>query len=155
MENEFKTLRDYLDYLLKERKQTGVIYHFTRLSSLENILKSGYLESHEDYISFTRNSLMAVQSLYKNHFSSNSEYNVRIKINGDILSDHYKIEPFLDNFNYITRRQGENEERIKSPRVFIDRCILEIHVLRNKDKVKILQEKNPEIKILSVQNFGK
>lgn len=145
-----------LDYInqLKEAKQVGRIFHFTKLKSLESILKSGALSSNNGYISFTRNPFLSDRKMYQNDFTFiNGEYNVRIELNGNKMSNKYKIEPYLDCFNDICRHQGENEERINKDTVEIFDFIEEIQILRNKQIVEKLRQLYPTIRIISVDNF--
>ena len=108
-----------------EGKQVGIIYHFTRAFSLErqrnnpiqlqvidkvtNIINKGLVNFDRDYISFSRN------------FSMKGEFeqawgDLRISINGNMLSDTYSIEPFLDIEADMGRTDEENEERIIWPK---------------------------------------
>lgn len=102
---------------ISEGKQVGVIYHFTRLSSLISIIESKFIiNSHSDYFSFTRNYNMVDFKKYKNDFSIDWEKFgdkrlVRIVVDGDKLSNNFKVLPFLDK--NIKRVQGEWEEVIK------------------------------------------
>jgi len=82
---------------LKEGKQVGTLYHYTSAEGLKNILKTGQLKTSEEnylghelyYISFTRN---------KNFHKKGSKFGVstdyRITLDGDKLSNKYKIRPF-------------------------------------------------------------
>jgi len=82
---------------LKEGKQVGTLYHYTSAEGLKNILKTGQLKTSEEnylghelhYISFTRN---------KNFHKKGSKFGVqteyRIALDGDKLSNKYKIRPF-------------------------------------------------------------
>jgi hypothetical protein len=74
--------------LLKEAKQVGTLYHFTSLNNLKPILESGILMSTKGrkYISFTRNKNLS------NLGVENSQ--VRLTINGDDLSNKYKLIPY-------------------------------------------------------------
>ena len=101
-----KSLRTFENFL-NERKQVGILYHFTNFSFLPKILESNSLKSNYPYISFTRN---------KNYCP---ECQVRILIDGDKLSDKYKIEPysftegkFKDPPHNIPHYKYEAEERI-------------------------------------------
>jgi len=97
-------------YIIKEAKQVGILYHFTTINNLEDILKSKGLKSDFfDYISFTRNfNLQKTSDYFKDH-------KVRLTFDGNKLSNKYKIEPFIDNVGKITRKYGEYEERILWP----------------------------------------
>ena len=81
---------------LNEAKQVGDIYHFTSYENTISIinddfnLKSFGNNSDNSYISFTRNRNMTSPTVYRD---------VRITIDGDNLSNKYKIEPFADTAN--------------------------------------------------------
>ena len=97
--------------LLKEAKQVGLLYHYTSEEGLKGILNSNSIKTSEEdymghhlyYVSFTRN---------KNFHKKTSNWNVktdyRITIDGDKLSNRYKIQPFAyrpgwnytDNWEY-------------------------------------------------------
>ena len=59
---------------LNERKQAGVLYHFTDIDALDKILNENVLRSKYPYISFTRNSLFVTDDTY---------FNVRIVFDGE------------------------------------------------------------------------
>jgi hypothetical protein len=97
--------------ILNEAKQVGLLYHYTSVDGLKNILQSNQLKSSEEnymgndlnFISFTRN---------KNFDKKGQKFNVktdyRITLDGDKLSNRYKIKPFAyipgwsykDNWEY-------------------------------------------------------
>ena len=135
--------------ILNEAKQVGILYHYTSKAGLKSILDSNELnittESYRDhtlyFISFTRN---------KNFHRKGNNWNVktdyRITIDGDKLSNKYKIQPFAyvpgwdytDNWEYdwledesesdrrdffdATSQYDEQEERIsfKGPNEKVD-----------------------------------
>lgn len=87
--NNISTLFDFL----LERKQRGLLYHYTDLLGAHEILfsnsigKMGY-DGHVS-TSFTRDKLF--------HTMSRTVWTImRFTIDGDALSDRYKIEPFND-----------------------------------------------------------
>lgn len=123
------TFRDFI--AIAEGKQVGTIYHFTRFTSLLNMLNNNFdLSSHNDYISFTRNYNMIE---YKNDFSIDYKLGdkriVRLAIDGDKLSNKYKIEPYLDTDNFVNRSSGENEEIIKRNYISIKNEIKQIDIV--------------------------
>jgi len=125
--------------ILNEAKQVGILYHYTSKAGLKSILDSNELnittESYRDhtlyFISFTRN---------KNFHRKGNNWNVktdyRITLDGDKLSNKYKIQTFAyvpgwdytDNWEYdwledesesdrrdffdATGKYDEQEERI-------------------------------------------
>jgi hypothetical protein len=115
--------------LLNEGKQVGNLYHFTYLSSVSSIHEKGikfapnnsYLPKYEDmfYVSTTRD-----HTGYK--FAKDSEYVVRITLDGNKISEHYSIEPINQNYwmakdagvdnNWPSAKDVYYEERIWSPK---------------------------------------
>ena len=101
--------------LLNEGKQVGNLYHFTYLSSVSSIHEKGikfapnnsYLPKYEDmfYISTTRD-----HTGYK--FAKESEFVVRITLNGNKISEHYSIEPI--NHNYLWAKDIGIEHHFKT-----------------------------------------
>ncbi len=91
---------------LEERKQVGIVYHFTDTEYAVKILKSMALFSRRrEYISLTRNSNLKLQT-------GPMWGEVRFTIDGTKLSDHHKIQPFNDN---MPRKAEEWEEAIQVP----------------------------------------
>lgn len=111
-------LIDILREVLDEAKQVGKIYHFTSYKNMIEIirggfhLKSGFMKmgpnytSDREYVSFTRNKSFKSDSVY---------VQVRITIDGDKLSNKYKIEPYSDLKGGYGRSHNndESEERVK------------------------------------------
>ena len=96
---------------LKEAKQVGVIYHFTDYESALKIIQDNYVlknikpdADNEMYVSFTRNRDLKSPTISRN---------VRFTIDGDALSNRYKVEPFADvKAGFGRRSSDEAEERI-------------------------------------------
>lgn len=96
--------------ILREAKQVGPLYHFTSYGRMILIVKDNFvlkpkiLTSESDYLSFTRNKQMISDSVPSN---------VRITVDGDKLSEKYKIEPYADTkAGYGRNAWDESEERI-------------------------------------------
>jgi hypothetical protein len=95
--------------LIKEAKQVGTLYHFTSYSKLVKIINSGFVltTEHKDiqpYVSFTRDKLM---------YSDSISTQVRLTIDGNGLSNRYKIMPHADvKAGYGRGSVDEMEERI-------------------------------------------
>ncbi len=91
--------------ILNEAKQVGSLYHYTSADGLKNILQSNQLKSSEEeymgndlnFISFTRN-----KNFHKKEQKFNVKTDYRITLDGDKLSDRYKIKPFayIPGWNY-------------------------------------------------------
>lgn len=92
--------------VLSERKQVGLLYHFTSFQSLVKIINSNFrlTSSIQPYVSFTRNKRM---------MSNTISSDIRITVNGDRLTDKYKITPYSDvKAGYGRSTSDESEERI-------------------------------------------
>jgi hypothetical protein len=119
---------------LDERKQLGNLYHFTSYQGLVGIINDGLRlenkfgdkdDKDNNYISFTRDKQM---------FSDTVKRQVRITIDGTILSDRYQIRPYADvKSGYGRTTQDEKEERalVKKKDGFVDisGSVLHIDVL--------------------------
>ncbi len=91
--------------ILDEAKQVGILYHYTSEDGLKNILESNQLKSSEEYymgnelyfISFTRN-----KNFHKKGMKWQIKTDYRITLDGDKLSNRYKIKPFayIPGWNY-------------------------------------------------------
>jgi len=85
--------------MLNEGKQVGILYHFTNILSVIRILKHDRLEASGaggkyQYVSFTRDKFF-----YKHETSGDNitSTDFRIVIDGDKLSNRFKITPYNDN----------------------------------------------------------
>lgn len=96
--------------ILSEAKQVGTLYHLTNLDGMEFIMKSDKIvRKLYDGISFTRNKML---NFYEGH---PARLYFKLIIDGDKLSNKYKIEPFKyhsqkDNVDF----RNEAEEIIKT-----------------------------------------
>lgn len=96
---------------LFEGKQVGTIYHFTDYAAAMNIIKDKYTLKNitsyaagETYVSFSR---------YRDLKSPSISRNVRFTIDGDALSNKYKVEPFADvKAGFGRGKSDEAEERV-------------------------------------------
>ena len=116
----------------EEAKQVGTLYHFTELKNLIDILNQDTLKGKAtDYVSFTRNKYFLKYS----RDLSNGHIDCILVINGDNLSNNYKIESFHDqkffNEDDFGTEKMESEERIKSPISPIKLYITNITLLKN------------------------
>jgi hypothetical protein len=161
------SFKEYL--LLLEGKQVGTLYHFTRLSSLFNMIIDDFnLETHQDYFSFTRNYNIVDFKKYKNDFSLdwelfNDKRIVRIDIDGNKLSNYYKVQPFIDQNNNIKRVQGEWEEIVKYTKdLNVSRFILRIDIFQDQERfnktleyIKTIKNGHKYIKLLQKVKLSK
>ena len=116
--------------ILREAKQVGPLYHFTDISFLNNIIKTG-LKFQPDNSGLPQ---------YKNTFNvavtrdksgegviefMGGEFNTRIKLDGDKISQRYKIEPINVENIWNAEDYKEQGEQIptKFPYFFEERII--------------------------------
>ncbi len=123
--------------LLNEGKQVGILYHFTSLSGGESIIKSNTLKPiNYDFISLTRD-----KNLYKtsDHIEGGL---VRLTLDGDKLSDNFKIKPYDEDQRKI-HGSFESEERINKPIKNIKDYIIKIDIIL--DFYKYVNSNYPEL----------
>ena len=83
-----------------EGKQVGTIYHFTSLRGILGILTDGFIRSNsENQISTTRNKDMDLNLLYTDDYEK-GELNTRLDLDGDKISNRYKIRPFQSDVGF-------------------------------------------------------
>lgn len=108
----------YLNPLILESKQIGNLYHFTSeinayliLDKMEMKASSFYdddsdlwrKEKYKYRISFTRNRNLWKELSYVQKINGNIKMDTRLKFDGDILSNHYKIVAHDDNWKRDNR----------------------------------------------------
>ena len=91
--------------VINEGKQVGKLYHYTSEDGLKGILETNKLNASEEYylrkelyfISFTRN-----KNFHKKEMKWQVKTDYRITLDGDKLSDRYRIQPFayIPGWNY-------------------------------------------------------
>jgi hypothetical protein len=138
--------------ILNEAKQVGPIYHFTTLRGATGIFTSGKIRVNEDgVVSVTRD-----KNLNTSEFDSEGEPEeniVRIDLDGDNISNKYKIRPY--SFGHIGKKNLEFEEQIITGKqgLPINNYVKNIKIMiNNKDEfsykkyfeslIKLLKEKN-------------
>lgn len=115
-----------LEKLLRnESKQVGTIYHVCNLDSLNHILKTNTIESSgkwynhlyhgDEFVSFTRDQYMMPNDGL--HYLTSQNILFQIVVDGNKLSENYKIGPYNDMpFNgYDFPVDREKEEAVKGP----------------------------------------
>jgi hypothetical protein len=96
-ETVYNIVKPVVKESLNEGKQVGTLYHYTSKDGLKGILKSNSIKASEEYylggeiyyISFTRN-----KNFHKKGMKFNVKTDYRITLDGDKLSNRYKIQPF-------------------------------------------------------------
>lgn len=105
--------------LLLEARQVGPIYHFTSFDSLKNILQSNTIKGswgNQDvkgkYVSVTRD-----KNLWKTEPNLGAEeIQVALVLDGDKISNKYKIRPYAyEPYRDLDRSGAEAEELIMLP----------------------------------------
>jgi hypothetical protein len=115
--------------ILREAKQVGPLYHFTNIKYLKGIINSGLkfepnnstLPQHKNTysISVTRDKIGAGVIDY---LSNVSDFDVRIKLDGDKISEIYRVEPI--NIENVWMAGDKNwEKSTKFPELFEERII--------------------------------
>jgi hypothetical protein len=92
-------IKEEIQKVLNEGKQIGTLYHFTDVDALLDILKSNKMmafprsgmgdDRNFYYISFTRN-----KNMFLNKPKLYADIEVALVLDGDMLSNKYKFEPF-------------------------------------------------------------
>jgi len=128
-----KVLRESVeryDKIIQEGKQVGILYHYTSLGAAHSILEDGFIEGGKSSLagysdsmrgdnnfslSFTRN-----KNFHKRNRVLGDVVECRFVIDGDSLSNIYKIQPITneDSYEMSFQKQSldfEYEEVILSP----------------------------------------
>lgn len=142
---------------ISEAKQVGILYHYSSISNIVKILKDGSLKDkthNRGYISFTRNGSGII--------GQGSNF-ARIVIDGDKLSNRYKVEPAsqastngeTNILKPVERRQ--QEERIYSKEVKILDSILYVEIISDYAKFDLTNEEKhfleSKVKLKIVDSF--
>lgn len=160
-----------MDHILEyeafnEKKQAGVIYHYTKPKYLLKILEEDRMTSGHQFISFSRNANLK-------EWGDWYGANCRITFNGSNLTDKFKMEPYLfDPAKDVLfgggpavsaeerrKRYGiEREERIHREEITgVKKYIVQVDVLNpsddDKEKINKAISENPDIKIQIVDAF--
>ena len=134
---------------LKEGKQAGTLYHYTTLESLKDIIISNQLLSNipdvdvDDeldpninkggMVAFTRANPKNAQ------FTIAQDADAVLVINGDKLSNNYKIEPT----HQYGGNEDEMEERIYNDIINLNKYLIKVILFTNNLKIEsLLKEKN-------------
>ena len=154
----------FIESLVYEGKQVGDIYHVCTIDSYlkyikpMNILSSSgqynnWLHNSEtNWVSFTRNKRFTVET--DDIFSS--KVLLQIVVDGDKLSENYKIEPYNDlAWNYFGSKydtldepkKRESEEAVKGPIKNVSKYIKEIRF-----DIRTLDDKTIELIMYKIQN---
>ena len=112
-------------YNLKEEKQVGKLYHVTTWKNLISIMKEDTLGLRDRFVSFSRNPRYTYVS---GHLEAKQ---IQLVIDGDRLSNHYKIKQYADQGDWVEGKRFEAEERVHGQIKDIGEYILEIKPLKD------------------------
>lgn len=146
-----KHLKTFESFLFEE-KEVGLIYHFTSLDALEDILAEDKMIANYGYMSFSRNPLLASTYEY-------AKKEARITFDGDEMSNKFRFEPFMFGGRY--QYGAEREERIKQSEINgIKKYIIQAEAIKPKahikefeDKIEKMKKENPGIDLEIVHSF--
>ncbi len=108
---------NFKEYLLSEGKQVGTLYHFTSINSLLKLIGTNFkFNANNNYVSFTRDYQLPKTVPRDSSFAFSK---VRVDIDGDKISNHYKVLPILglkdendpDIFNNTKQRINKTVDR--------------------------------------------
>lgn len=123
-------ITNIIDRQIVEAKQVGNIYHFTKLENLIKMIDHDFnqqygreifeLLSHNTHLSCTRDYCLASRP-YSNDINVSKGYVVRITLDGDKMSEKYRIKPvkglatndsdvFNTKLNHLRTSNKESEE---------------------------------------------
>jgi len=105
VEEVYNIVANKIQENITESKQVGTLYHYTSAEGLKGILQSNSIKASEEYylgndlyfVSFTRN-----KNFHKKGSAFDVKIDYRITLDGDKLSNKYKIKPFayIPGWNY-------------------------------------------------------
>ena len=143
----------FLD-ILKEAKQTGILYHFTLLKHLfpiiqDNILKTSLTTDHigKKYKTIKHNPkcVSFTRTLNKEQFYISSDSDCVLVLDGDKLSNNYKISPYHDSSQlyFGDEEYDEMEERICKDIINLNKYLIKVILYKSTPEIEsLLKEKN-------------
>ena len=150
----------FKDYL-NEAKQVGNIYHFTTLDSLNKLLDDNFQSKYNleilefiarnDKFSCTRNACLA-QDIFSKDISIKKGYIVRIAIDGNKISNKYKIKPQNGLDDNSSEKTNLNNTIGKKYHEFEEQLISKSKTFKLKDYIKQIDIQNSG---KSDKNFNK
>ena len=120
-----------LNGILNEGKQVGLLYHWTDLVGSLNIISQDFLKGYltdtfkeQPAISFTRD-----KNFYKGKNKLATKPEICFVIDGDKLSNHYKIQPFQDP----KIKKDEMEEKVLTKGIEnFSQYVVKVLVIKNR-----------------------
>lgn len=114
---------------LNEAKQVGLLFHCTTLEGFADMADHDRIGKYPDStVCFSRD------RNYNHVIGSMIPQHVQLVLDGDRLSNKYKIIPYDDNFT--SRRRSESEERVETQITPIGPYLLAVNLINNGDVKK-------------------
>ena len=149
IDKQIKKQQDSLSNKLVEGKQVGTLYHFTLLKNLFNIIKDNTLKASTttDFIDkkLKLTCVSLTRTLNKTQFAISQDSEALIILDGDKLSNNYKITPYHDpnQYYFSDEEYDEMEERICKDINNLNKYIIKIILFTPDPKIEsLLKEKN-------------
>jgi len=151
-----KVLRESVegyDKIIQEGKQVGILYHYTSLGAANSILKDGFIKGGESSLagyhdsmrgdnnfslSFTRN-----KNFHKQSRILGEEVECRFVIDGDSLSNIYKIQP-ITNTDSIVMSFKKQSADFEYEEVILSKNPIEVPIIPYVIRFDFLIKQNDE-----------
>ncbi len=134
---------------INEGKQVGTLYHFTSLKNLLSIIQNNTLVASNttDFIDkkIKVQCISLTRTSNKKQFSIASESGCVLVLDGDKLSNNYKITPYHDpnQYYFSDEEYDEMEERICKDILNLNKYIIKIILYKSTPEIEsLLKEKN-------------
>ena len=131
---------------LDEAKQVGILYHWTSLKNLEDIIKTNIIRPTYSEFDDEDNGVSLTRSKNKHQFGIAEAADCVIVLDGDKLSNNYKIKPYNDTETAQYDDFGifdEMEERLLGAIKNLNKYIVKIILYKSDPKIEsLLKEKN-------------
>jgi hypothetical protein len=134
---------------INEGKQVGTLYHFTSLKNLLSIIQNNTLiaSNTTDFIDkkIKLQCISLTRTPNKKQFSIASESGCVLVLDGDKLSNNYKITPYHDpnQYYFSDEEYDEMEERICKDILNLNKYIIKIILYKSTPEIEsLLKEKN-------------
>jgi hypothetical protein len=118
-------IKEEISKVLNESRQVGNLYHFTYLSSVTKIFENG-LRFTPDNTELSRYknmfSISTTRDYTGNKFFKGNEYETRITLDGNKISEHYSIEP-INVENIWVKNSGADLNRQPIKDIFYEERI--------------------------------
>ena len=118
---------------LNEAKQVGLLFHCTTLEGFADMADHDRIGKYPDStVCFSRD------RNYNHVIGSMIPQHVQLVLDGDRLSNKYKIIPYDDGFT--SRRRSESEERVETQITPVGPYLLAVNLINNGDVKNMLAQ---------------